>query len=128
MKSQAIFRKQVYTQDTAPGDTRAGVLWVDTSVSPPNTKTYDETTGTWEPVATENLAVQDTAPTDPTNGMLWVDTSVTPPNAQTYDGTDSAWNDVGVTDHNHLSGVTEGQHRGTDRVADIAQAYNWVYH
>lgn len=91
MQSRPVTITQVYAQDTAPTDTRPGVLWVDTSVSPPKTYTYDADTASWEPVAVQNLYVQDTAPSAPENGEIWVDTSLTPPETKTYDATNAVW-------------------------------------
>lgn len=49
--SRSLADKRVYAQDIAPADTREGVLWVDTSVSPPETRVRDTASNTWEPVS-----------------------------------------------------------------------------
>lgn len=110
MNSRPVSITQVYPQDTEPTDTRDGILWVDTSVSPPNTYTYDADTASWEPVATQNVYVQDTAPSGPTNGEIWVDTSVTPPSASVYDATNGVW--VNQVDQGDLDShaATAGAH------------------
>lgn len=50
MQSTTIQQTQVYAQETQPTDTRDGVLWVDTSVSPRQTYVYSTTSGSWESV------------------------------------------------------------------------------
>lgn len=79
----------VYAQDTAPSDTRDGVLWVDTSEASRPVYVYSSDTGQWEPTAPGNVTVSDTAPTGKAEGHLWIDTVPTPPVAKTLraDGT-----------------------------------------
>lgn len=111
MNSRPVTITQVYPQDTAPTDTREGVLWVDTSVSPPDTKVYDAASGTWEPVATSHIYVQDTAPSSPANGEIWVDTSVTPPDSAVYDGTNAVWvNQVDQPDLDNHAATASAHH------------------
>lgn len=97
MNSRPVTITQVYAQDTAPNDTRDGVMWVDTSVSPPDTYVRDATTASWEPVAPGNVTISSTAPTGVNDGHVWVDTSVTPPLAKTYEADDGSWYRVGKT-------------------------------
>lgn len=49
MRSSANADRRVYAQDTEPVDTRDGILWVDTSVSPRETFVYSTDTESWEP-------------------------------------------------------------------------------
>jgi hypothetical protein len=92
MSSRPVQQTQVYNQDTEPTDTRDGVLWVDTSTSPPDTYSYDASTGTWEPVAPGNVTISDTQPTGVNNGHLWVDTTAN--RLRRYDGANDSWDHV----------------------------------
>lgn len=83
LQSTTIYDRVVYTQDTEPSDKRDGILWVDTSASPPDTYTRDASAETWEPVASGKVTVSDTAPTGVNEGHLWVDTSTSPPKEKT---------------------------------------------
>ena len=92
MNSRPVSITQVYPQDTEPTDTRDGILWVDTSASPPATYTFDRQSSEWAPVASSDLSVQDTAPDSPTDGEVWVDTSLSRPRAKVYDAGAGQWN------------------------------------
>lgn len=87
LQSTTIYDRRVYAQDTEPSDKRDGNLWVDTSASPPDTKTYDADTGVWEPVAAGKVSVSDAAPTGVNEGHLWVDTSEPIPDVKVLDST-----------------------------------------
>jgi hypothetical protein len=86
MSSGSISTVYVYPQDSEPATKRPGVLWVDTSVSPPDTKAYDENTDVWESVAPGNVTISDSQPTGKNEGHIWVDTSVAPADIKTLSG------------------------------------------
>lgn len=111
MSSRPVQITQVYPQDTAPTDKRDGVLWVDTSVSPPKTKTWDADTTQWAPVATSNVDVQNTAPSAPDNGDIWVDTSLSRPRAKVYDSAASQWNkQIDATEFGNHKATSDAHH------------------
>lgn len=55
LNSTPIADRQVYRQDEQPSDGRDGILWVDTSASPAETKVYDKATDSWELLSEENV-------------------------------------------------------------------------
>lgn len=57
LSNSSLVDTRVYAQDVAPNDTRDGVLWVDTSVSPRDTYVYSSDSASWEGIIpTDNLA------------------------------------------------------------------------
>ena len=61
LESRAIADTRVYAQDTRPSDTRDGIIWIDTSQTPRQTKVYDQSTGGWENIAPDEILVTDYA-------------------------------------------------------------------
>jgi len=105
----------VYRQDDAPQDERAGVVWLDTSATPPTTKIQDGE-GNWGPIVRDDVAFKDAAETfsesdvsvspgewvdDGSLGMALTDMTVTDSISAAYDG---AGGDNSKTYQMHLTG------------------------
>lgn len=91
MNTRPVVQTQVYAQDTEPSDTRDGVLWVDTSVSPRVTKVYSADTASWEEVAPGNVTISDNPPTGVQDGHLWIETAAVPPEPKVYEADTDSW-------------------------------------
>lgn len=56
-----IAERRVYAQADEPSDTRDGILWVDTSVSPRETFVYSTDTNSWEPTQVSESRIREIA-------------------------------------------------------------------
>lgn len=63
ISSGSVADRRVYAQNTEPGDTRDGILWVDTSDPDRTTFVYSADTSAWERIAPVTVSEKDVAET-----------------------------------------------------------------
>lgn len=102
MTSTSIQDQRVYAQDTQPSDTRDGIIWIDTSVSPRKQYVYSTDSSSWESVTPAN-----TGTAGPTYGYGTVDMGYGDFGPDSSDGSTSSQSQVSVSAGSTITAVAD---------------------
>lgn len=107
--TNALADSRVYAQDSAPTDTRPGIIWVDTSQSPPRTKVYSTDSDTWESVSERPVTFTD-------SGESFTESDVTTNTTNAFLGDGSFYPTGSVEQTRHTWGTADTSSGGAGGV------------